>query len=260
MSQNIQEIVEHTKSQADAIDQAAKDTVVCVDDGLLQTNQLKAQAKIVTEGGIRVIGATNTLLEKTEEVQKITEVILGIADNTDLLALNASIEAARAGNQGSGFAVVAEEIRSLAEQTKNATQNISTLLGELHTASYTVKSVVDEITEETKEQNHMIEQVSHRFTQVSDTMVNLEDSVTLLHGKVNELTIANETIVSNINTLSAVSEEVSAQTIQVCRHCEMNVKDVNVMSGLIGELSEDVQGFEKIAQENYIEEGNEEEA
>lgn len=253
MSQNIQEIVEHTKNQADVIGQATDTTAACVQEGMEAANKLKQQAVIVDQAGQNVIGATQILMEKTEEVQKITDVILGIADSTDLLALNASIEAARAGAQGAGFAVVAEEIRTLAEQTKHATLSISGLLEELHKASNTVKDAVDTIGNETEEQKRLIDQVDNRFSQVHDTMGDLEGSVTTLHGKVEELAYANETIVGNINNLSAASQQVSAQTMEVYELCDHNMKDINAMSGLVSELSEDVQGFERIVQEQNIE-------
>ena len=72
------------------------------------------------------------LSDKTKNVRNITDLILGISGQTNLLALNASIEAARAGEAGKGFAVVADEIRQLADQTKDATENITAIVDELN--------------------------------------------------------------------------------------------------------------------------------
>jgi len=97
----------------------------CVDISLSEVSNLMGEINLAAD-------QVNSLSEQSKKIDSVLSVIGGIAEQTNLLALNAAIEAARAGEQGRGFAVVADEVRSLASRTQLSTHEISEMLSELH--------------------------------------------------------------------------------------------------------------------------------
>ena len=121
----------NAKSQTGAMVLASDKALSEVSQGMEAMEKLHEHAKDVERENKETVDSVVSLNERTKAVQNIIATISGISTQTHLLALNASVEAARAGDAGKGFEVVAEEIRRLSEQTKAATENISDILTEL---------------------------------------------------------------------------------------------------------------------------------
>lgn len=175
---------------------------------------------------------TNTTNLSAMKIQEATSLIASIADETNLLSLNASIEAARAGEAGRGFAVVAEQIRQLAEQTREATENISKIIEDLNAEASNAMTTVKDNINVSNEQGELITLTSSSFEGVSENIKSLSVDIETVDKKIGELSKSNQTIVDNISQLSAASEEVFASAQQgeevseISKEDSVNVRDL----------------------------------
>ena len=153
---NIQEIIDHTNQVSEDTVRNVEETARRVRAGIDNMKKLSDSAKGVEENSSYVVEQMSQLSITTEKVQDIILIINGIASQSNLLALNASIEAARAGTAGAGFAVVADEINALANQTKEATQNIAQMVNTLWGKAAEASAAVHKMEELNKLQNNII--------------------------------------------------------------------------------------------------------
>ncbi|MBE5852811.1 MAG: hypothetical protein E7299_07665 [Lachnospiraceae bacterium] len=229
-SENMQNTNIETKSELDTILENSKKSVDAVKDIADQIKQ------------------TN---DSIEEIDKAVQLILDLSEQTNLLSLNASIEAARAGVHGRGFAVVAEEIRHLSEQSAEGAEMIKALAGTITGKSQKSVELANGVRKIIIEEQTSIEKTQHKYEELSKEIGESVVEIKAIAEKAEHLTEYKEKVIGNVQDLSAISEETAASSQEVGANVTEIISEIDkvndeceVMNNMAKELEDAVSYFQ----------------
>lgn len=163
------------------------------------------------------------LLETADEVNKVLEVINGIAEQTNLLALNAAIEAARAGEQGRGFAVVADEVRMLAQRVQDSTSEIDGIIQKIHTGAQDASENMKTVVNIAESAGSSVEHTNETLTDVIDLVTHISD--------------LNMQIATATEQQAATTEEINRNVVAISDLSHASVENEHKVTKTVDDLS-----------------------
>lgn len=219
MSISVQEVAQNALEVADATNKAKSQSG--------EANQMLGQTMSdITDLGTEINEATDIirkLAEDSQSISSVMEVIRGIAEQTNLLALNAAIEAARAGEQGRGFAVVADEVRNLAQKTQESTQDIEKVIDKLQSASREAVSAMDD-------SQHKAQTTIGKAQSTADAIVQVDTNI-------EAISQMSELIATAAEEQSSVTQEISQSITNINDVADMNTQSAKETANASEQIS-----------------------
>ncbi|MFL0504926.1 methyl-accepting chemotaxis protein [Ureibacillus sp. 179-F W5.1 NHS] len=269
---SIQTIASTTETQANFTEDA-KSVVTNISNGILtitdniqRTNALSNEAVSAANSGTNVIANTvshmttienktntasttiNGLGKKSSEINDIISVITGIADQTNLLALNAAIEAARAGEYGKGFSVVADEVRKLAEQSSQASGQISQLIKEIQQEITLSISAMNEGNIAVKDGKKQVERAGIEFEHIAQSVHKVSDHMKEILEESEQIKSVSEKMVKDIKHISEISMEASSNTQEIASASEQqnsSMEEIAASAESLASMAEELKNIVK---------------
>lgn len=169
-------------------------------------NKMDFIYKLVKDSMTKVEGLDN----QTKEISNLVSVIKDIADQTNLLALNAAIEAARAGEHGKGFAVVADEVRKLAEQVSESVSSITKIVSGVQSESGEVVNSLQTVYKNVEEGAEQINTTGKTFEEINDSITHMQVKIASISESLKQISERSKGMSSSIDDIASISEESSA--------------------------------------------------
>jgi methyl-accepting chemotaxis protein len=225
---------------------AARETREVARQGVTAAAQASAAMGSVRDASHEVTTAIRGLAGKSQEISGIVETITAIAAQTNLLALNAAIEAARAGEQGRGFAVVADEVRKLAEESKGSATLISRLIEQIQEQTLLAVDVVEQGAQRTDESAATVEQARQAFEAIGDSVDDMNARIEQIAAAAQEIAAGATRMRDDVSEIAAVAEESSATTEQVSASTEQTSASTQQIAASAQELARTADELERL--------------
>ncbi len=232
MAATAQEVANSASSTASAASDANHEA----QDGKAVVNKTMELINALANDVEQAADVLHELEGNTESIGSILDVIRGIAEQTNLLALNAAIEAARAGEQGRGFAVVADEVRTLASRTQQSTQEIDAMIARLQSSASKAVSSMETGRARASETVAQVAEAGAKLDEITKSVVSISDLSSHIASAATEQSAVAEDMNKNISIINETSNQTTENTLHISTAS-------NDLAGLANEMTEIVSEF-----------------
>jgi len=240
LADGVQQIAHNAQSvsetAADAIEKAASGN-----DSIRQAVDQMGSINTTFDG---LSGVIEGLGHRSNEIGQIIDSITAIAAQTNLLALNAAIEAARAGEQGRGFAVVADEVRKLAEESAQSAKQISGLISAIQTETAHAVEAMKSATTEVQDGINMVHTAGGSFADITTAIGNVTGQIQEVSAAVEQMAAGTDQVVASIEQIHSISENAASSTGNVSAASEeqmASMEEISASSRSLAEMATQLQ-------------------
>jgi methyl-accepting chemotaxis protein len=209
-------------------------------------HQVMEQMGAITASVNQSSSAITHLGQRSHEIVQIVEVISNIASQTNLLALNAAIEAARAGEQGKGFAVVADEVRKLAEQSQRSTTQITALIKEIEKETASAVQAMNNSTEEVEAGTQIVRETGELFTKMLASIGNVAEQIQDVSATADEMSAGTEEVAAAVHELARIAEHAATSIISISNSTNEQLdamSEIDTSANSLKEMAHHVKGL-----------------
>ncbi len=197
--------------------------------GLKAVTTLRDKSKETYETSEKIFAVVENLTNTTKDIGLFVESIENIAEQTNLLALNAAIEAARAGEAGKGFAVVADEVRKLADQSRKSTEEINNMMQSIEEESALAISSMEIMKKVSQDQNLAVDKTNSSFNDIANAIEYIVSKINDVNTAVIKMQDDKSEVISSIENISSVSQQTAASSEEVAATTENQLKTLDDM-------------------------------
>ncbi|SDK98397.1 methyl-accepting chemotaxis protein [Alkalibacterium thalassium] len=235
--------IEQSVEESERIYQTSTKVRGLTDEGRLMMDSSVTQMQTIDEIVKQSVEGMRGLDTKSSEVSELVTVIEGIAEQTNLLALNAAIEAARAGEQGKGFAVVADEVRKLSEEVSGSVVEITDIVRRMQEESAQVVGALENGYSEVQKGTTQIQETGKTFNSISSSVEQMERTIRRITEKLADNKEQTVNMSSSVEEIASISEESAAgieQTSASAQQSNSTMQEVSASSEELARLAEEL--------------------